>query len=216
MRITCDRCGKDRMLNETHTPERQRAEAHHPGPMNMPMQRIDVSAKTVRLSGGITMRLRTRLTDMLGIEHPILLAPMNVIAGGKLAAAVTGAGGLGLIGGGYGDADWLERQHAAAGTARVGCGFITWWRAAGQARDGTAARSRALGSHASRCLPLRAGFGERIFTEAALARIADPVALAIHGIEWHATAQAWPAQGRCRDSARFGIVGLRGGRSCEP
>ena len=49
------------------------------------------------------MRLRTRLTDMLGIEHPILLAPMNVIAGGKLAAAVTGAGGLGLIGGGYGD-----------------------------------------------------------------------------------------------------------------
>ena len=25
MRITCDRCGKDRMLNEVHTPERQRA-----------------------------------------------------------------------------------------------------------------------------------------------------------------------------------------------
>src|SRR5208283_1727325 len=50
----------------------------------------------------------------------------NVIAGGKLAAAVTGAGGLGLIGGGYGDADWLERQYAAAGNARVGCGFITW------------------------------------------------------------------------------------------
>jgi nitronate monooxygenase len=72
------------------------------------------------------MRLRTRLTDTLGIEHPILLAPMNVIAGGKLAAAVTDAGGLGLIGGGYGDADWLERQYAAAGNARVGCGFITW------------------------------------------------------------------------------------------
>ena len=63
---------------------------------------------------------------MLGIEHPILLAPMKVSAGGKLAAAVTGAGGLGLIGGGYGDADWLERQYAAAGNARVGCGFITW------------------------------------------------------------------------------------------
>ena len=77
-------------------------------------------------TGEITMQLRTRLTDMLGIEHPILLAPMNVIAGGKLAAAVTGAGGLGLIGGGYGDADWLERQYAAAGNARVGCGFITW------------------------------------------------------------------------------------------
>jgi len=43
-----------------------------------------------------------------------------------LAAAVTQAGGLGLIGAGYGDADWLEREFAAAGDARVGCGFITW------------------------------------------------------------------------------------------
>jgi nitronate monooxygenase len=72
------------------------------------------------------MRLRTRLTERLGIEHPILLAPMNVFAGGKLAAAVSNAGGLGLIGGGYGDTDWLEQQFAAAENARVGCGFITW------------------------------------------------------------------------------------------
>ncbi len=72
------------------------------------------------------MRLTTRLTATLGIEHPILLAPMGVMAGGKLAAAVSDAGGLGIIGGGYGDADWLEQQFAAAGSARVGCGFITW------------------------------------------------------------------------------------------
>jgi nitronate monooxygenase len=72
------------------------------------------------------MRLRTRLTEKLAIEHPILLAPMGVIAGGRLAAAVSDAGGLGIIGGGYGDADWLDRQFAAAGSARVGCGFITW------------------------------------------------------------------------------------------
>ena len=72
------------------------------------------------------MRLETRLTQALGIEHPILLAPMGVIAGGKLAAAVSEAGGLGIIGGGYGDADWLDRQFAAAGSSRVGCGFITW------------------------------------------------------------------------------------------
>jgi nitronate monooxygenase len=72
------------------------------------------------------MRLRTRLTQKLVIEHPILLAPMNVIAGGRLAAAVSNAGGLGIIGGGYGDADWLEQQFAAARNARVGCGFITW------------------------------------------------------------------------------------------
>ena len=46
-----------------------------------------------------TMRLKTRLTKALGIEHPVLLAPMNVIAGGRLAAAVSNAGGLGIIGG---------------------------------------------------------------------------------------------------------------------
>jgi len=72
------------------------------------------------------VRLKTRLTEKLGIKHPILLAPMNVFAGGKLAAAVSDAGGLGLIGGGYGDADWLEQQFAAARDARIGCGFITW------------------------------------------------------------------------------------------
>jgi nitronate monooxygenase len=70
--------------------------------------------------------LRTRLTERLGIEHPIVLAPMGSAAGGKLAAAVTAAGGLGLIGGGYGDPEWLEREFAEAGNARIGCGFITW------------------------------------------------------------------------------------------
>ena len=72
------------------------------------------------------MALRTRLTETLGIEHPIISAPMAFAAGGKLAAAVTAAGGLGLIGGGYGDAEWLEREFCEAGNARVGCGFITW------------------------------------------------------------------------------------------
>jgi len=72
------------------------------------------------------MPLRTRLTDLLDIEHPVLSAPMAFAAGGLLAASVTSAGGLGLIGGGYGDAAWLAREFAAAGNARVGCGFITW------------------------------------------------------------------------------------------
>jgi nitronate monooxygenase len=70
--------------------------------------------------------MQTRLTEKLGIEHPIISAPMGIAAGGKLAAAVSRAGGFGLIGGGYGDADWLEREFAAAGDARIGCGFITW------------------------------------------------------------------------------------------
>jgi nitronate monooxygenase len=72
------------------------------------------------------MGIRTRLTETLGITVPILSAPMGFVAGGKLAAAVTAAGGLGVIGGGYGDSDWLDREFAAAANARVGCGFITW------------------------------------------------------------------------------------------
>ena len=70
--------------------------------------------------------MRTRLTERLKIEHPILSAPMGFAGGGKLAAAVTAAGGLGLIGGGYGEEKWLREQLAAAGNQRVGCGFITW------------------------------------------------------------------------------------------
>ena len=72
------------------------------------------------------MPITTRLTKRLGITHPVISAPMAFAAGGKLAAAVSNAGGLGLIGGGYGDATWLEQQFLAAGNARIGCGFITW------------------------------------------------------------------------------------------
>jgi len=47
---------------------------------------------------------------MLKIKHPVLLAGMNVAAGPKLAAAVTNAGGLGVIGGvGY-TPDMLREQ----------------------------------------------------------------------------------------------------------
>jgi nitronate monooxygenase len=73
------------------------------------------------------MAISTRLTERLGITHPIVSAPMDVIAGGKLAAAVSSAGGLGFLGGGYSDdSDWFGREFAAAGNQAVGCGFITW------------------------------------------------------------------------------------------
>jgi nitronate monooxygenase len=72
------------------------------------------------------MPLRTRLTERFGLTHPLVLAPMAFAAGGRLAAAVSRAGGLGLIGGGYGDPDWIDAQFEAAGDAAVGCGFITW------------------------------------------------------------------------------------------
>lgn len=70
--------------------------------------------------------MKTRLTEFFGIEHPILSAPMALISGGRLAAAVTSSGGLGFIGGGYGDSDWLQREFGLADGKRVGCGFITW------------------------------------------------------------------------------------------
>ncbi|PWE33952.1 oxidoreductase [Maritimibacter sp. 55A14] len=70
--------------------------------------------------------IETRLTTRFGLDVPILSAPMAMAAGGRLAAAVTRAGGLGFIGGGYGDPAWLEREFAQAGNAAVGCGFITW------------------------------------------------------------------------------------------
>lgn len=70
--------------------------------------------------------MRTQLTDSLAIQFPVLLAPMGNVSGGALAAAVSGAGGLGMIGAGYGDRTWLRRELDACRDARVGVGFITW------------------------------------------------------------------------------------------
>ncbi len=54
--------------------------------------------------------IHTRLCDLLGVMHPILSAPMAGTAGARLAAAVSEAGGLGIIGGSGGDAAWLRAQ----------------------------------------------------------------------------------------------------------
>ncbi len=70
--------------------------------------------------------LTTRLTRSLHLRHPIVSAPMAFAGGGILAAAVSRAGGLGLIGGGYGDPAWLSEQFTAAAGQRVGVGFISW------------------------------------------------------------------------------------------
>jgi enoyl-[acyl-carrier protein] reductase II len=42
-------------------------------------------------------RIRTRITDLLGIDVPIIQAPMGWIARAQLASAVSEAGGLGII-----------------------------------------------------------------------------------------------------------------------
>jgi nitronate monooxygenase len=75
------------------------------------------------------MALRTALTEMFGIAHPVVLAPMGGVAGGALAAAVSDGGGLGVIGAGTGDLSWLAAQCdiARAGTRSPwGIGFLSW------------------------------------------------------------------------------------------
>jgi enoyl-[acyl-carrier protein] reductase II len=47
------------------------------------------------------MALRTRLTELLGIEHPIIQGGMAWTATAELVAAVSNAGGIGIIGAGH-------------------------------------------------------------------------------------------------------------------
>jgi nitronate monooxygenase len=71
----------------------------------------------------------TALTELFGLQHPIVLAPMGGVSGGHLAAAVSNAGGLGLVGGGYGDPAWLrtELSRVKESTHQPwGVGLITW------------------------------------------------------------------------------------------
>src|SRR4029077_12352638 len=74
--------------------------------------------------------ISTRLTEHFGIKHPIVCAPMALVTGGVLAAAVSRAGGLAIVGGGYagalgGEPD-LEAELGRAKSGKFGLGFITW------------------------------------------------------------------------------------------
>jgi len=75
------------------------------------------------------MSIDTPLTALLGIRHPILLAPMDLVSDARLTAAVSSAGGFGILGGGYGEKAWLERETGKlrqSASAPFGIGFITW------------------------------------------------------------------------------------------
>jgi nitronate monooxygenase len=74
------------------------------------------------------MSITTTVTQLLSIEHPILLAPMDRVADARLTAAVSAAGGFGILGGGYGDQQWLSQELnlLEQSKARFGVGFITW------------------------------------------------------------------------------------------
>lgn len=72
----------------------------------------------------------SRFARQFGLSTPICLAPMALAAGGELAAACARAGALGLVGGGYADLAWTQREYRIAlergPRERTGCGFITW------------------------------------------------------------------------------------------
>lgn len=72
--------------------------------------------------------LHTRICELLEIEHPIINAPMAGAATAELAAAVSEAGGFGLIGAGSNSPDWLREEIRAVRerTNRpFGVGFIS-------------------------------------------------------------------------------------------
>ncbi len=58
--------------------------------------------------------MKTQITDLLGIESPIIQGGMAWVAEYHLAAAVSEAGGLGLIGAASAPAQWVQDQIRAA------------------------------------------------------------------------------------------------------
>jgi nitronate monooxygenase len=75
--------------------------------------------------------LSTRLTRMWGCDLPVIGAPMAGRAGGELAAAVSAAGGLGMIGVGAATSpEWIRENAETAGTAggggNFGIGLMVW------------------------------------------------------------------------------------------
>jgi nitronate monooxygenase len=84
----------------------------------------------VQTNAEFIMPINTRLNALLNVRHPILLAAMDLVADAKLTRAVSEAGGFGILGAGYGNADWLRRELLPLRDARrrlpFGVGFITW------------------------------------------------------------------------------------------
>ena len=58
--------------------------------------------------------MQTEITRLLGIKYPIIQGGMAWVAEHHLAAAVSEAGGLGLIGAASAPAEWVREQIRAA------------------------------------------------------------------------------------------------------
>src|ERR1022692_2134835 len=95
----------------------------------MPLARGRRAAGPTTCGNDGCMTLWTPFTQSRGVRHPIVLAPMGGSAGGALAAAVSNGGGLGLLGGGRGDREWLDREVAIVADRTDkpwGIGVLTW------------------------------------------------------------------------------------------
>jgi enoyl-[acyl-carrier protein] reductase II len=58
----------------------------------------------------MTARIANRVTELLGVEYPIVQAPMGWIARSQLASAVSNAGGLGIIETSSGELDAVKEE----------------------------------------------------------------------------------------------------------
>lgn len=54
--------------------------------------------------------IKSAICEMLGIEYPVFQGGMAWIADGKLAAAVSNGGGIGIIAAGNAPADYVRQQ----------------------------------------------------------------------------------------------------------
>ena len=54
--------------------------------------------------------MKTKITTLLGIESPVVQGGMAWVAESHLAAAVSNAGGLGIIGAASAPAEWVRAQ----------------------------------------------------------------------------------------------------------
>ena len=54
--------------------------------------------------------LRTAICDLFGIEHPVIQGGMAHLGTAELVSAVSNAGGLGIIGAGYSEPEWVRQQ----------------------------------------------------------------------------------------------------------
>jgi nitronate monooxygenase len=73
--------------------------------------------------------MATWLSDTFGLTLPVIGAPMANVSGGELTAAISAAGGLGMLGAGSAvSAEWIRTEGAVASAAGkpYGIGLMAW------------------------------------------------------------------------------------------